>query len=127
MKKSWIILNIAIIVAVAGLYVLHFTGDKTASKGENSQTTIGLNTSNISKAIYYINFDTVLANYDRYLDMQDQLEKMAKTSEAELAAQDKAFQKPPTAFSHAFSILQKRWSSQVWFRFHPSGNGRKTP
>ena len=93
MKKSWIILNIAIIVAVAGLYILHFTGNKPASKGEHSQTKIGLNTSDISRHIYYINFDTVLANYDRYLDMQDQLEKMAKTSEAELAAQDRAFQK----------------------------------
>ena len=93
MKKSWVILNIVIIVAVAGLYVLHFTANHTASKGENSQTAVGLSTSDISKAIYYINFDTVLANYDMYLDMQDQLEKMAKTSEAELAAQDKAFQK----------------------------------
>jgi len=93
MKKSWLIFNIVLIAAVAVLYVLYFTGSKTTSKGENNQTGTGLNTGDISKAIYYINFDTVLANYDMYLDLQDQLEKMAKTSEAELAAKDKMFQK----------------------------------
>ncbi len=87
------ILNIAIIVAVAVLYVLYFLGGKTASKGADKQEDISLNTGEFSKAIYYINFDTVLANYDMYLDLQDQLEKMAKTSEAELAAKDKMFQK----------------------------------
>jgi outer membrane protein len=88
-----LILNIAIIIAVAALYVLYFTGGKTASKGADKQAGIELNTGDISKAIYYINFDTVLASYDMYLDLQDQLEKMAKTSEAELASKDKMFQK----------------------------------
>lgn len=93
MKKSWLIVNIIVIAAVAALYILFFTGGKTISKGESGQSDSGLNAGDFSKAIYYINFDTVLANYDMYLDLQDQLEKMAKTSEAELAAKDKAFQK----------------------------------
>jgi outer membrane protein len=93
MKKSWLIINIAVIAAVVVLYILHFTGGRTVSKDDGVQTDASLNTGDLSKAIYYINFDTVLANYDMYLDLQDQLEKMAKTSEAELAAKDKAFQK----------------------------------
>ncbi|MBN2213830.1 MAG: OmpH family outer membrane protein [Bacteroidales bacterium] len=93
MKKSWMIINILVIAAVAALYILYFTGGRPVSKGENKQSENALNKGDFSKDIYYINFDTVLANYDMYIDLQDQLEKMAKTSEAELAAKDKAFQK----------------------------------
>jgi outer membrane protein len=93
MKKSWLIVNIALIAAVAVLYILHFTGGKTVMKEEKKQTDNSLIAGDFSRDIYYINFDTVLANYGMYLDMQDQLERMAKTSEAELAAKDKAFQK----------------------------------
>jgi outer membrane protein len=93
MKKSWLIINIVLIAAVAALYILYFARGKTVSKGKTEQPEASLNTDDFSKDIYYINFDTVLAHYDMYLDLQDQLEKMAKTSEAELAAKDKAFQK----------------------------------
>jgi outer membrane protein len=104
MKKPWLIVNIALIAAIAVLYVLHFTGGKSVVKEERKQTGNSPVTGDLSRSIYYINFDTVLANYDMYLDIQDQLERMAKTSEAELAAKDKAFQKEVADYQ---SQLQK--------------------
>ncbi len=93
MKKSWLIINIVTIVAVAVLYVLHFTGKKH-SVGMIGQASEGTTiTGDFTKSIYYINFDTVLSYYNMHLDLTDQLDKMAKASEAELASKDKAFQK----------------------------------
>ena len=93
MKKSWLIINIVTLVAIAVLYVLFFTG-KGRGIGTTIESSEGNNiTSDFTKSIYYINFDTVLAYYKMHLDLTDQLDKMAKSSEAELASKDKAFQK----------------------------------
>ena len=93
MKKSWLILNILSIVAVAVLYVLYFTGKKNSTESVNQTSEGAMVTGDFTKSIYYINFDTVLAYYDMHLDMTDQLEKTAKSSEAELSSKDRAFQK----------------------------------
>ena len=93
MKKSWLITNIVLFAAVAVLYVLYFTGKKSTNVSHISSNAPIEATGDFSKAIYYINFDTVMAYYDMHLDLQDQLDKMAKTSEAELDSKNKAFQK----------------------------------
>ncbi|MBN2613242.1 MAG: OmpH family outer membrane protein [Bacteroidales bacterium] len=93
MKKSWLILNIVTIAAVAALYVLYFTGTGKTTGAKKSSAEGEVITQDFTKAIYYINFDTVLAYYDMHLDMVDQLENMAKTSEAELTSKERIFQK----------------------------------
>lgn len=93
MKKSWLILNIVTLVAVAALYVLFFTGKKSVAGAFGEKPDSGIITGDFTKAIYYINFDTVLSYYDMHLDLIDQLEKTAKTSEAELSSKGRIFQK----------------------------------
>ena len=60
MKKVNLTLNIVLLLAVAVLYVLHFTGNKTDNtvSSEDSRITAG------SGDIVYINLDTLVNQYD---------------------------------------------------------------
>ncbi len=92
------IINGVLTVAVAVLFILYFSGNKSSKKSQDKETKNVTYTNDLSKSIYYINFDTVLTHYDLYLDMQAQLENKAKTSEAELSSKQKQFQKEVTEY-----------------------------
>jgi len=89
MKKLQLVVNIILALAVAGLYVLYFLGSGS-SKGP------GLASSDLPPLedgqIYYVQIDTVLANYDMAIDLSDELEKSFNSSDAEFAAQQNAYQ-----------------------------------
>ena len=70
MKKVNLTLNIVLLLAVAVLYVLHFTGNKTDNtvSSEDSRITAG------SGDIVYINLDTLVNQYDMYNDLRTELE-----------------------------------------------------
>lgn len=88
-NKVLYLINGVIIISIVVLYILFFTSKKNNNFSTNKNI---LDTSNISKAIYYINFDTILSKYDMYLDLQAELEKKAKDSESELALKERKFQ-----------------------------------
>ncbi|NJK86996.1 MAG: OmpH family outer membrane protein [Bacteroidales bacterium] len=90
-------MNIAIAVAVVVLYVLFFTGNRKAPAKFRAGNATETNT-DFTKSIYYINFDTVLANYDMYLDMETQIQNDAKTAEADLRMKESQFQKEVTDY-----------------------------
>lgn len=92
MKKIMFVVNIVIAIAVIALYVLFFTGNKKPALKNTNNANTSL-TGDFTKSIYYINFDTVLSNYDMYLDMQTNLESDAKTAEANLRSKESQFQK----------------------------------
>lgn len=101
MKKLSLWLNVILIVAVAGIYFLHFSG----------------NTSNVSKAvsedteqvidrdfeIAYVNIDTLVANYDMFVDKREALEQRRGESEAELQIKSKNFEKEVRDFQDKVS------------------------
>ena len=68
MKKVNLTLNIVLLLAVAVLYVLHFTGNKTDNtvSSEDSRITAG------SGDIVYINLDTLVNQYDMYEELRGQ-------------------------------------------------------
>ena len=76
MKKVNLILNIVLVLAVAALYVLHFTGN---SKTENTASTEDSRITAGSGDIVYINLDTLVNQYDMYNDLRTELE--SKVSE----------------------------------------------
>jgi outer membrane protein len=92
------IINGILAIAVVFLFILHFSENKRSNKPQDKTGENVTFTDDLSKSIYYINFDTVLTHYDMYLDMQAQLENKAKTSEAELATKEKQFQKEVTDY-----------------------------
>ena len=88
MKKTNLIIDIVLGIAVVVLFVLHFTSgskkaDITRSKGESVVS------EQFSAA--WVNIDTLLNYYDMYYDMKLELEESGKKKEAELNAKSRSF------------------------------------
>lgn len=90
MKKLSLWLNIVLIIAVAGIYFLHFSGNKT-SKVEVSEDGIEL-VIDRDYAIAYVNIDTLVRNYDLFIDKSGELTQKKNESEAELQIQSRKFE-----------------------------------
>ncbi|HHV04083.1 MAG: OmpH family outer membrane protein [Bacteroidales bacterium] len=90
MKKTSLIIIILLALAVAALYVLHFTGIGGEASGpeksdqEISQTPAG--------SIVYIRIDTLLNKYDLFLDLQSDLSAKARIVEDDLTKKGRAFE-----------------------------------
>lgn len=86
MKKGQIIINAVLIAALAVLYVLHFTGSESRQTA-SSKTFIG-DTSGTAVNIAYINTDSVIAKYEKAIDINADIESKYKTAQAELASKE---------------------------------------
>ena len=87
MKKLTIILFSVLFVAVAALFVLHFTGNKKVSgiTAESSETA--------SKGIVYVNIDTIIFNFEMFADRRNELLNKQKNAEAELNSKGTQYEK----------------------------------
>ncbi len=90
MKKLSLWLNIVLIIAVGGIYFLHFSGNNT-SKVEVNEDGAEVEI-NRDYAIAYVNIDTLIRNYDLFIDKSDELTQKRNESEAELQIQSKKFE-----------------------------------
>lgn len=102
MKKSSLIINVVLIIAVAALYVLHFTGTGT-SKTSQSDGGTEISTEIPEGGIVYLNIDSVLNNYDMYADISAELEAKLKTKDAELKSKQRTFEKSVADFQNKIS------------------------
>jgi outer membrane protein len=68
-KNLSIVLNVVLAVAVAVLYVLHFTG--TSDSAEVAEATESQSPSDLS--IAYVNSDSLLSNYDYFKELEKSL------------------------------------------------------
>ena len=92
MKKLSLWLNVVLIIAVAGIYFLHFTGNKSTKVEANSEE--GKETEiDRDYTIAYVNIDTLIQHYDMFIDKNDELMQKKNESEAELQIQSKNFEK----------------------------------
>jgi outer membrane protein len=92
MKKTSLVVNIVLAIAVVLLYVLYFTGNtKTAyfenDKGESTAIIAG------EHAIAWVNMDSVLSKYDMYYDIQQELESKGRKMETDMTTRTRAFEK----------------------------------
>ncbi len=89
MKKLSLVLNVVLLVAVGVLYFLHFSGgNKMTSSVVNQPAEVG----EMGK-IAYVNFDTLMLNYQYYIDLKDQLFEKKNNIEAELSTKMKSFER----------------------------------
>lgn len=102
MKKSSLIINVVLIIAVIALYVLHFTGTGT-SKTSKSEGGTELSTEIPEGGIVYLDIDSVLKNYDMYADISAELESKLKTKDAELKSKQRTFEKSVADFQNKIS------------------------
>ncbi len=90
MKKVSLVLNVVLILAVAGIYYLHFSGSKTTKKEVSADGTEQI--IDRDYAIAYVNIDTLVRNYNLFIDKSDELTQKRNESEAELQIQSRNFE-----------------------------------
>ena len=89
MKKLSVVLYVVLFLAVAGLYFLHFSGNKKSIKSEPTGNAAGTP----AQGIAYINIDTVIFKFDMFFDRRNDLMAKQKSAEAELNSKGTQYQK----------------------------------
>ena len=98
MKNLSLILNVVLLVAVAILYVLHFSGPgKAESKSFSSDT------SAVNLKVAYINSDSVLKHYDYLKVNREQLEAKTKKMDQDLQNRTVGLRNEITAYQRNVS------------------------
>ena len=89
MKKLSIILYSVLFIAVAGLYFLHFSGNKKSANSNLSGTTNSLPVGGIA----YVNIDSIIFKFDMFFDGRNNLMTKQKSAEAELTSKGTQYEK----------------------------------
>jgi len=103
MKKISLWLNIALIIAVAVLYFLFFTG-----KGKISKSDVSINEEtgqqiDRSYPIAYVNMDTLYSKYNMFIDKRDAYLQKRDESQAELQLKMSNLEKQAMDFQNEYS------------------------
>jgi outer membrane protein len=94
MKKLSVILFAALFLAVAALFVLHFTSNK--SKPGTYITEAGVEIP--EQAIAYVNIDTIIFNFDMFFDRREDLMGKQKKAETELTTKGTRYERDARDF-----------------------------
>jgi len=89
MKKLSVILYVVLFLAVAGLYCLHFSGNKKNKKSETVASIPG----SPALGIAYVNIDSVIFKFDMFYDRRNDLMTKQKSAEAELNSKGSQYEK----------------------------------
>ena len=90
MKKLPLILNIVLLIAVAVLFVLHFWQPKEQIADKQTNT---ISFDSTALPIAFIELDSILVNYEMFIDLQDELVKKQEKSETELQSKSRAWER----------------------------------
>ncbi len=96
MKGTSLVVNIVLFVAVAILYVLHFTGECKNENGSSADSDTVVNRGGLK--IAYVKADSVLLNYDLSQDLHDDFTKKQDAYTTEYGTKRQAFEKDAAAF-----------------------------
>ncbi|MBG0861315.1 MAG: OmpH family outer membrane protein [Bacteroidales bacterium] len=89
MKKLPLILFIVLFLAIAVLYLLHFTGSKKAAESDTPPVIAEIP----ARGIAFINIDTVIYKFDMFFDRREDLMAKQKKAEAELTSKGNQYEK----------------------------------
>ena len=89
MKKRSIALFSVLFLAIALLYILHFTGNRKPEKVD--QDALPANVT--SEGIAFVNIDSVIMNFDMFFDRREELMAKQKKAEAELNSKGTRYEK----------------------------------
>ena len=87
MKNLTIGLMAVLFLAVAGLYIMHFTGDKNGDAVNQAASTAP------AGSIAYVNIDSVIFKFDMFTDKRNDLETKQKSAEAELNSKGSQYER----------------------------------
>lgn len=86
MKKISVILYVVLFLAVAGLYLLYFTGNKKCDKTDSVASVP-------AGGIAYVNIDSIIVSFDMFTDRREELVAKQKKAEAELTAKGTQYER----------------------------------
>lgn len=89
MKNLSAVLFAVLFLAIAALFILHFTGSKKSPK--NTLSEVSVNTG--ENGIAYVNIDTVVFKFNMYSDRKEELLGKQKKAEAELNSKGSQYEK----------------------------------
>jgi outer membrane protein len=90
MKIANIVINVVLAAAVVVLFVFQFSGDEKKEKGgEHAESAVLANPGEVS--IAYFNMDSVMAQWDLYFDLQQELSQKQTELEADMAGRTETF------------------------------------
>jgi outer membrane protein len=92
MKNASLIVNVVLGAAIAVLYVLHFTATGTSGTIQTEYKERGDYLPSSSN-IVYVNFDTLLSNYDMFFDLQKKFLEKQQKLEAELTRSSRSYER----------------------------------
>lgn len=95
MKGSSVILSVVALVAVAVLYVLHFTSGESVTNVGESKPTVA---SSGSLKIGFVKADSIILNYDLAQDLHDDFTKKQEAYNTEYGSKRQSFEKEAAAF-----------------------------
>jgi outer membrane protein len=87
MKNLTIGLMAVLFLAVAGLYIMYFTGDKNGDAVNQVASTAP------AGSIAYVNIDSVIFKFDMFTDKRNDLETKQKSAEAELNSKGSQYER----------------------------------
>jgi outer membrane protein len=94
MKNTSLVLIVVLFIAVAGLYILHFSGTRSNGSG-----VIGTNDDNTSGLkVAFIKVDSLIVNYDFALEMHDSFTKQQDSYTKEYSEKRSKFESQASAF-----------------------------
>ena len=90
MKKTSVILYAVLFLAVAGSYILHFTGKKGIVKDESGT---GFFSGAPADGIAYVNIDSIIFNFEMFKDRSNELLDKQRKAEVELNAKGTRYER----------------------------------
>lgn len=95
MKKTYIISLATLALAVIVLFVLHFTG-WGKPEGKKAEHSVGPGLPDVTLQVAFVNMDSIIANYDYYIVLRDELLAKQEKSGAELKSKFDTWQRQAT-------------------------------
>jgi len=89
MKKLTAVLFAVLFLAIAALFILHFTRNKKSKNNTQSETSVNTDASGIA----FVNIDTVVFRFNMYSDRREELLEKQKKAEAELNSKGTQYEK----------------------------------
>ena len=99
MKNLQLIVNIVLLVAVGVLFILLYSGKNSGNTSGNESGSMLTQ----EGQIYYVEIDSVIANYDMATDLAAELEKSFQTSDTEFANRQAAYQREVTNYQDRYN------------------------
>lgn len=95
MKNTSLVLTVVLFIAVAGIYILHFTGKNSNGSGKGSTNDGGASS---ELKIAYIKVDSLVVNYDYAQEMHDGFTKQQEAFTKEYGEKRNRFESQAAAF-----------------------------